>query len=352
MVTAGVYLIARCNSLFELSPFAMHCVAVVGAITLFLAASAAMVQDDVKRILAYSTISQIGYMFLALGAGAYSAAIFHLMTHAFFKALLFLSAGALIYCMHHEHNIFRMGGLFKRLPIIGICFFIGCAALAALPLTSGFFSKEMILDKLLEKDMTVLWGVAIAGAFLTAFYSFRLFFVVFFGEAKQSPDKEPVFVMTLPLLVLGLLAAFGGFREPHGIMALFSGVEGHHEAASNMGIVVFTLAVPLMAVAFSFLQFKRGVFYRDVPTSMLLLHKLLYSGWGFDYVYANLLIKPYMAISRLLRNDAFDGVISLIVVISRNFNILLNQLQNGQLRWYNASFVIFCIVALTWVALS
>ena len=350
MVTAGVYLIARCHQLFELSPAAMHAVAMVGAITLFIAASAALVQDDVKRILAYSTVSQIGYMFLALGAGAYSAAIFHLMTHAFFKALLFLSAGALIFCMHHEHNIFRMGGLAKRLPVICFCFAIGCAALASLPLTSGFFSKELILDKLLEKEMTGLWLVAIAGAFLTAFYSFRLFFVVFFGEAKHQPDKQPLMVMTLPLLVLALLAAFGGLREPEGLLALFPEISEGGHATRNMGIFLFTIAVPLAGVAFSYLQFRRGVFHR--PATLLPLHRFLYSGWAFDWLYANLLVKPYTFVAGLLRSDPVDLIPKLLAATSRLLGALFNQLQNGHLRWYNASIVLFSIAAITWMLMS
>ena len=347
MVTAGVYLIARCHDLFQLSPFAMHCVAVVGAATLFIAATAALVQSDVKRILAYSTISQIGYMFLALGAGAYSAAVFHLMTHAFFKALLFLSAGALIYCMHHEHNIFRMGGVAKRLPIICGCFAIGCAALASLPLTSGFFSKEMILDSLLEKDMPVLWCVAVTGAFITAFYSFRLFFVVFFGEAKTQPDRQPVMIMTVPLLVLGLLAAFGGFREPHGLMALFETPEPAHPA---LGILLLTIAIPIVAVIFSYLQFKRGVFGRELNTPLLVqVHKFLYSGWAFDWFYQTVFIKPFIAITHLNRNDIIDNISAGLILLSRVSHGALNQLQNGQLRWYNWSIALSCVAALMWV---
>jgi NADH-quinone oxidoreductase subunit L len=350
MVTAGVYLIARCHGLFELSPFAMHAIALIGAATLFVAASAALVQTDVKRILAYSTVSQIGYMFLALGAGAYSAAVFHLMTHAFFKALLFLSAGALIYCMHHEHNIFRMGGLAKKLPIICACFAIGCAALASLPLTSGFFSKEMILEKLLEKQMYGFWYIAIAGAFLTAFYSFRLFFVIFLGECKHSPDKQPGFVMTLPLIILAILAACGG-RLPQGLKALFDNGEfsSHH---ANTGILIFTIAVPLVAVAFSFMQFKRGLFHKEVSASLKPIHDFLYSGWGFDWLYKIVLVKPYIFITSLNQHDVFDRVPALLVAVSRGMNTVLNQSQNGQLRWYSASLVAFCIAALTWVLLT
>ena len=186
MVTAGVYLIARTHDLFLLSPTALHTVAVVGGMTLIVAAFTAMTQNDIKRILAYSTTSQIGYMFLALGVGAWASSVFHLMTHAFFKALLFLGAGAVIFSLHHEHNILKMGGLRTRLPVAFWSFMIGSAALAALPLTSGFYSKDAILLSAYHSSWNgpLLWGVGLLGALLTSIYSFRLVFLVFFGEIK------------------------------------------------------------------------------------------------------------------------------------------------------------------------
>jgi len=346
MVTAGVYLIARNHALFELSPFAMQCVAAIGAATLFLAASAALVQHDVKRILAYSTISQIGYMFLALGAGAYSAAIFHLMTHAFFKALLFLSAGALIYSMHHEHNIFRMGGLAKKLPMICFCFFIGCWALASLPLMSGFFSKELILEKLLENNMHFYWWVAICGAFITAFYSFRLFFVVFLGKAYQEPHARPGKIMLSPLAVLALLAVVGGI-EPSGLSDLFStasSVENHHQ---SLLILAFTIAVPIVAVAFSGFQFNRGVFGRPLQSKLLKkLHQFLSSGWAFDWLYQKVFIDPFIELTHLNRTDFIDSFYTAIIRISQQLNKFFSWFQNGQLRWYSGSLVIFAVIAL------
>ncbi|MDG2145754.1 MAG: NADH-quinone oxidoreductase subunit L, partial [Porticoccaceae bacterium] len=192
MVTAGVYLIARTHGLFLLAPTAMTVVAVIGIATSLMAAFTALMQTDIKRILAYSTISQIGYMFLALGVGAWSAGIFHLMTHAFFKALLFLGSGAIIHCLHHEHNIFKMGGLRTRMPVTFWSFMIGSAALAALPMTSGFFSKDQILLQAYQlPDLgPSLWMAGLLGALLTAIYSFRLVFVVFFGQANTEPDKD------------------------------------------------------------------------------------------------------------------------------------------------------------------
>jgi NADH-quinone oxidoreductase subunit L len=178
-----------------------------------MAAFTALTQRDIKRILAYSTISQIGYMFLALGVGAWSAGVFHLMTHAFFKALLFLGSGAIIHCLHHEHDIFKMGGLRTRMPVTFWSFMIGSAALAALPMTSGFFSKDQILLQAYQVDGMGpwLWLGGLLGALLTAIYSFRLVFVVFFGKANTEPDRDTGWRMALPLSLLCVLAVFGGW---------------------------------------------------------------------------------------------------------------------------------------------
>src|SRR5690554_817681 len=187
MVTAGVYLIARTHVLYLLAPEVLFLVGVIGAITLVMAGFTALTQNDIKKVLAYSTVSQIGYMFLALGVGAFGNAIFHLMTHAFFKALLFLTAGSIILAMHHEQNIFKMGGLRRDLPWSFWLFLIGTCALVALPFTSGFFSKEAILAHALEHENGYwLWVAGVFGAFLTALYSFRLLFLVFFGKKRQD----------------------------------------------------------------------------------------------------------------------------------------------------------------------
>ncbi|HJU04628.1 MAG TPA: NADH-quinone oxidoreductase subunit L, partial [Nitrospiraceae bacterium] len=194
MVTAGVYLIARTHILFTLAPPVQFTVAVIGALTLLLAACSALTQQDIKRALAYSTMSQIGYMFLALGVGAWSAALFHFMTHAFFKALLFLAAGVVILSLHHEHNIFKMGGLRKTLPLTHAAFLIGAASLAGLPfITAGFYSKELILSQVWSSASggLALWSAGVLGAFLTVVYSFRLVFRVFYGAQKTTVHTHP-----------------------------------------------------------------------------------------------------------------------------------------------------------------
>ncbi|HEY7322236.1 MAG TPA: NADH-quinone oxidoreductase subunit L, partial [Candidatus Binatia bacterium] len=203
MVTAGVYLIARTHALFELAPPVQQTVAIIGTATLLIAGFSALTQQDIKRVLAYSTISQIGYMFLALGVGAWSAAIFHLVTHAFFKALLFLGAGAIIMGLHHEHNMFKMGGLWKQLPVTFWTFLIASASLAALPwVTAGFYSKDLILIEAWTspKGSSWLWAGALLGAFLTSLYTFRMVFITFFGEAQQEVTKKPGLRVGIPLV--------------------------------------------------------------------------------------------------------------------------------------------------------
>ena len=219
MVTAGVYLIARTHVLFALAPPVQFGIAVIGAITLLLAGFSALAQKDIKRVLAYSTISQIGYMFLALGVGAWSAAIFHLMTHAFFKALLFLSAGVIIMSLHGEHDIWRMGGLREKLPIAFWTFLIGGASLAAVPLvTAGFYSKDMILLQVATSAQgnPWLWAAAWIGAILTSLYIFRVVFLVFFGETRgaAAPDTARSGLrMTGPMLILAVFSIAGGWIE-------------------------------------------------------------------------------------------------------------------------------------------
>ena len=216
MVTAGVYLIARTHVIFELAPTAQFVVGVIGAITLLLAGFSALTQYDLKRVLAYSTISQIGYMFLALGVGAWSSAIFHFMIHAFFKALLFLAAGAVIMALHHEHDMFKMGGLRKKLSVIYWTFLIGAASLAALPLiTAGFYSKDQILWLAFagEKGNTWFFLAALAGAFITSVYTFRMIFLTFFGEEKTHVSHVPGSLIHVPLIVLATLSTLAGFIE-------------------------------------------------------------------------------------------------------------------------------------------
>jgi NADH-quinone oxidoreductase subunit L len=348
MVTAGVYLIARTNGLFLLAPTAMMIVALIGLATSLMAAFTALMQSDIKRILAYSTISQIGYMFLALGVGAWTAGIFHLMTHAFFKALLFLGSGAIIHYLHHEHDIFKMGGLRSKMPVTFWSFMIGSAALAALPMTSGFFSKDQILlQAYLQPDAGPwLWLGGLLGALLTAIYSFRLVFVVFFGEAKTQPDGDTGWRMALPLVVLCGLAMVGGyFIIP--VAEVFPVASGEHPAN---WVEYVSISVPLMGLLLSYLIFHSGQLNVDKLVNSSLgqwLRRFWHSGWGIDWLYDRIFVRPYYRLSGIMVNEPIDAIYGLIVAINQTFNHWLAESQTGRMRWYIASMVFGLILVLT-----
>ncbi|NCF19091.1 MAG: NADH-quinone oxidoreductase subunit L [Haliea sp.] len=347
MVTAGVYLIARNYELFLLAPPTMEAVAWVGVATLLLAAFTALAQHDIKRILAYSTISQIGYMFLALGVGAFASGIFHLMTHAFFKALLFLAAGAVIHCLHHEHNIFRMGGLRTRLPVVFWSFLIGSAALAALPFTSGFYSKDAILLSAWELPHIGpwLWAGGLLGALLTGIYSFRLVFIVFFGEAQTEPDKQPGWRMAGPLALLCLLSIVGGwFALP---LAGVFGPGGHGEIDHTVEYI--SIGTPLLGLLLAYLMFLgRQVSIEGLvqsPTGRG-LKDFWFSGWRIDSLYDILWVRPFTALARWWRNEPVDRLYNAIVSASRSGHRALLTLQTGELRWYATSMVVGLVLLL------
>lgn len=340
MVTAGVYLIARTHILFELAPNVQLLVAWIGLITLLMAGFTAMTQHDIKRILAYSTISQIGYMFLGLGVGAWSASVFHLMTHAFFKALLFLAAGTVILSLHHEHDIFKMGGKRKQLPVAFASFMIGSLALAAFPFTSGFFSKDEILIAAYQMDGPGLWlwVGGIIGALFTGIYSFRLVFVVFFGESKGHHEAKEVagFSMAVPLMILMVFSLFGGWIQIP-VDAVFSHGEVHEEHHVSRLIEAIMIAMPLIGIGISYLFFVKKFF--DVEKLMAnplaaSLHKFWFSGWGMDALYNFLFIRPFLFLARINKNDLIDGGYAFIVSLTRTAHAMIAKTQTGQLRWY------------------
>jgi len=347
MVTAGVYLIARTHELYLLAPIAMIAVALVGLTTSLMAAFTALTQRDIKRILAYSTISQIGYMFLALGVGAWSAGVFHLMTHAFFKALLFLGSGAIIHCLHHEHDIFKMGGLRTRMPVTFWSFMIGSAALAALPMTSGFFSKDQILLQAYQVDGIGpwLWLGGLLGALLTAIYSFRLVFVVFFGKANTEPDRDTGWRMALPLCLLCALALFGGWIMLP-VAEVFPLASGLHPAH---WVEYVSIAVPVVGVVIAYLVFYSGQLRVDGllnRPSMQSLQRFWHSGWGLDQLYDRLFVRPYYGLAAQLKGEPVDAIYSLIVAINQTLNGWLAERQSGQMRRYLISMVFGLIVVL------
>ncbi|MBF8160778.1 NADH-quinone oxidoreductase subunit L [Pseudomonas mendocina] len=341
MVTAGVYLIARTHGLFLLTPEILELVGIVGGVTLVLAGFAALVQTDIKRILAYSTMSQIGYMFLALGVGAWDAAIFHLMTHAFFKALLFLASGAVIHACHHEQNIFRMGGLWRKLPLAYASFVVGGAALAALPLvTAGFYSKDEILWEAFASGHRDLLYAGLAGAFLTSIYTFRLIFIAFHGEQKTEAHAGHGLAHNLPLLVLIVLSTFiGAWITPPlaGVLPQSAGHAGG-EAKHSLELLSGLIAVSgIVLAALLFLGKRRVASAVAQSAPGRLLSALWFAAWGFDWLYDKLFVRPYLLLCRLLQRDPIDRGIRVIPLLARGGNALLASSQTGQVRWYAAS---------------
>ncbi|MDR3577098.1 MAG: NADH-quinone oxidoreductase subunit L [Anaerolineaceae bacterium] len=352
MVTAGVYLIARTHVLFELAPPVMLAVAIIGALTLLLAGFSALTQSDIKRVLAYSTISQIGYMFLALGVGAWSAAIFHFATHAFFKALLFLGAGVIILSLHEEHNMFKMGGMRKQLPLTFWTFLIGAASLSALPLvTAGFYSKDLILYQTYasQSGSVWLWAAGLLGAFLTSLYSFRMVFLTFFGEVKSRAELKPGINLQLPLVVLAVLSILAGFVElpgPLGNRQLFSDFLQTTLPAANLvrgGVgteawfEVISAIVSILGIYIAYQLYLRSpqVTARlNKGAAAKGLQRLWFSGWGFDWVYERVFVRPYVWFARVNKDDFFDLIYLGITRLSQTFSRALSWTISGQVRRY------------------
>ena len=363
MVTAGVYLIARMHVIFELAPTAQLWVGIIGAITLLLAGFTALTQFDLKRVLAYSTISQIGYMFLALGIGAWSSAIFHFMIHAFFKALLFLAAGAVIYVLHHEQDMFKMGGLKNRVPVIYWTFLIGSASLAAVPfITAGFYSKDQILWLAWAGEKGNIWFylAALTGAFVTALYTFRMVFLTFFGEQKTSIHHHPGRVMTIPLIILAVLSLIGGFIElPHNMghvtmlsgfltpvlpsVELRNGVENYEWLMQAIAAVLCLLGI---YVAYFFYR-KREDLRAEIKGATYELNRFWFSGWGFDSLYDIIIVHPYVYLSKINKKDFFDKIYDGMVSGAEFFNKLFARTQSGIMRWYIMGIVIGAVLILS-----
>ncbi|MGQ0530140.1 MAG: NADH-quinone oxidoreductase subunit L [Panacagrimonas sp.] len=340
MVTAGVYLIARTHVLFEVSPIGLEAVGWVGGVTLLMAGFIALMQTDIKRVLAYSTMSQIGYMFLALGAGAYQPAIFHLMTHAFFKALLFLAAGSVILALHHEQDIFKMGNLRRDLPFTFWVFLIGSLGLIAFPGTSGFFSKDEILFEAWANDQMHLYYMGLAGAFMTGLYTFRMIFIAFFGEAHHHGVHKPhaKFAHDLPLAVLAIFALLGGFihlpldgvlpatQFPQELLDQKLMLEGISVAAGLSGVLLAWLIFGSSR--------KRAEALRDTRNPVLVWWR---EAFGFDWLYNLLFVRPYLWFVRINAKDFVDQLIEMIPQTFRVLNGWFAQSQNGMLRWYAAA---------------
>jgi len=366
MVTAGVYLIARSHVLFSLAPPAQLAVAIVGAVTLLMAGFSALTQSDIKRVLAYSTMSQIGYMFLALGVGAWSAAIFHFMTHAFFKALLFLSAGVVIEALHHEHDIFKMGGLRKELPAAFWSFLIGSCALAGLPIiTAGFYSKDLIIWSAWARSPW-LWAVGIAGVLLTSLYIFRLIFLVFWGQPGAYVVRRPGYAMTIPLVVLSFFSLTGGFVETPrwlGNLTFFSGfmssalpvpeeVHSGMEPGFSGGIAALAFGVGLLLAWVLYLRSRGFVSALAASSIGSAVRRLWFSDWGFDWLYDRVFVRPILWFARINRADFIDAFYDGISLLIEYSYRALRLSENGRVRWYAAGVVAGSVIYLAIVLLG
>ena len=355
MVTAGVYLIARMHPVFQLAPNVLYFVGVIGAITLLMAGFAALVQTDIKRVLAYSTMSQLGYMFLALGAEAYQAAVFHMLTHAFFKALLFLSSGAVILACHHEQNILKMGGLWKKIPFVYACFLVGGGALAALPfITVGFYSKDEILWQAWAAGHPELFWAGVVGAFLTSIYTFRLIWLVFHGEEKTQAHKISGVSYWLPLAILLVLSTFIGAGLQHPVEHVLAGVlpefvlnpamaaDKHFAEFTAVGVALFGILVGVILFAFKYEAVKK---LANTPFGAGVAH-IWRNAWGFDALYNLVFVKPYLFIARLLGRDPVDNAWTVLPAVVKAGNSFSTKRQTGSLRGYAAAITLGAVILL------
>jgi NADH-quinone oxidoreductase subunit L len=359
MVTAGIYMIARSNILYSAAPFTMNIVAIIGAATALFAATIALRQNDIKKVLAYSTVSQLGYMFLALGSGAYVAAVFHVMTHAFFKALLFLGSGSVIHAMSGQQDIRFMGGLKNKLPITYWTFLIGCLAIAGIVPFSGFFSKDSILLAAFEHNK-FLYIIGLLTAGLTAFYMFRLLFITFFGGFRGTDEQrhhvhESPSAMTIPLIVLAILSVIGGFVN---VPAIFAGGERLTEFLSPVInptsetsvshstewlLMGLTTVIAVIAIYIAWSRYK--IYKEEQPTAF---GKLLQNKWYVDELYDSIIVKPLNALGSFA-NNVFEksGIDALVNGVGRLVNYgsrQLRWLQSGQVGSYVLLMVISMVV--------
>lgn len=380
MVTAGVYMVARTSIIFASAPDIMMVVAIIGVLTAFFAATIGIVQNDIKKVLAYSTVSQLGYMFLAMGVGAFGAGIFHVMTHAFFKALLFLGAGSVIHAMHEEQDIQKYGGLKKYMPHTALTFLIAALAISGIPPLSGFFSKDEILWYSYSNVGIIFWLVGVITAMMTAFYMFRLYLLTFEGNKRFGHDKHPhesPKVMTIPLMVLAVLSVIGGFI---GIPEIFSGEHGNqfHNWLSpiftdaerklmNFGyhshfeeLLLMTLSV-LFAGGSIFLAryiyLKSPKIADNVSSRFSGLYKTLWNKYYVDEIYYAIIVNPIVVVSKnvlwkFTDGKIIDGLIHSIARLIDSSAAVLRKFQNGVAQFYALIMVFGIAITLFWIIMS
>ena len=362
MVTSGIYFVARSNVLFSMSPLSMQVVAVIGALTALLAATIALTQNDIKRVLAYSTVSQLGYMFLGLGVGAFSAGIFHVVTHSFFKALLFLCAGSVMHSLANEQDMRNMGGMRKKIPVTYITMLLGTLAIAGFPGLSGFFSKDEILWYTFANGHPILWIIGVFTAGLTAFYMFRLIFMTFFNECRAPQDvqkhiHESPKSMTVPMSILAVLSVIGGaigvpavlggsnriehFLEP---VMHFSAGHGHHSVATEYLLMVISVCIVFIGIGLAYTMYVRK---RDLPAELAGKFKLLYAAmfnkWYVDELYGLLFVRPLHSLSLMLWKGfdvgVIDGAVNGVANVVGWCGSRLRTVQTGYVQAYAISFL-------------
>lgn len=359
MVTAGIYMIARSNILFTMAPFTMEVVALVGLATALFAATIGLVQNDIKKVLAYSTVSQLGYMFLGLGVGAYTGAVFHVTTHAFFKALLFLGAGSVIHGMSGDQDIRNMGGLRKKMPVTYVTFLIGTIAIAGIPPFSGFFSKDEILANVYAHNK-LYWALGVLGAMMTAFYMFRLLFLTFWGEFRGTHEQEHHLhespkAITIPLIILAILSVVGGFigipAALHGhhflndyLAPIFSGSQiammanhlSHQTEYILIGIAIVS-ALASIYLAYDW-YVKKQVLPVAETEELKPVHKLVYNKYFVDELYENVITKPYNWLSdvfyKIVELRIIDGIVNGTGTLVNRASIAIRYVQTGSIGFY------------------
>jgi NADH-quinone oxidoreductase subunit L len=380
MVTAGVYMVARMNPLFSRAPVAMFVVALIGALTAFYAATIGLVQTDIKKVLAYSTVSQLGYMFLGLGVGAYASGVFHLMTHAFFKGLLFLSAGSVIHAMGGDQEMPHMGGLRSKIPITFWCMFIATFAITGIPGFAGFFSKDEILEAARSgpNANVWLWLLGLIGAGFTSFYMFRLIFLTFFGEPRYDEHKvhvhESPYNMTVPLILLAILSTVGGWAAAphlvggtdyfekflHPVFSMYApaGVEGTPEAVEAPGIMLLhaltgwpvLIALAGLLIAWWF-YIKSPQTPKKLAESLRGPYTLVLHKYYVDELYNAVIVQPLLWIStnvlwHVVDEGVIDGTVNGVARVSRDTGSELREIQSGNARSY-ATWVVIGAVGVT-----
>lgn len=372
MVTAGVYMIARSNVLFDLAPVIQHLVTIIGLATAVLGALIALTQTDIKKVLAYSTVSQLGYMFVGLGVGAYDGAFFHVITHAFFKALLFLCAGSVIHAMHHQQDMRHMGGLRKKLPITFVTMLVGTIAISGLPPFSGFFSKDEILAHAFEYNK-IVWAIAVFTAFLTAFYMFRMLYLTFYGtyrgshHAEEKIHESPKSV-TVPLVILAVLSAVGGFMGvpealggSHWLSQWLSPVILHHAPAPDHATEYMLMAVSVVGILISIgLAYQKYVKRGHVPVAdegkRTALASLSFQKFYVDEIYNFLIKRPLDALSvffyKIFDIKIVDGIVNGLGWSTSEASKGMRLLQTGNVGFYILMMVVGIISLLLYTYLS